>query len=73
MGACVCQCLLQQAVFFVGGWRFFHCYGFWVKNYSPCKAIVLLSLHLWVQEQASAAKRWWGFVTPSASAGKALL
>lgn len=73
MGACVWQCLLQQAVFFFGEWWFFRFYGFWVKNYSPCKAAVLLFLRLWAQEQASAAKRWWDFVTPSASAGKALL
>lgn len=77
MGACVRRCLFQQAVFFVVGWWFFHCYGFCVKNYSLCKAAVLLSLsiRLWEQEWATAAfKRWWDFVTPSAQpVDKALL
>lgn len=46
LGACVWQCLFQQAVSFVVGWWFFHCYGFWIKNYSLCKMAVLLSFHL---------------------------
>jgi len=45
-GARVWQCLFQQSVFFVVAWCVFHFYGFWVKNYSLCKAAVLLSLHL---------------------------
>lgn len=75
MGACVWQCLFQQAVLFVigGGFSIGMVSGLKI-TYCVKWLCFCLSICLWVQESASAAfKRWWDFITPSASAGKALL